>query len=409
MSGSVTSPWEINLRHLNAVRAIAATGSLGRAAGAVFLSQPAVTQALAKLERLLGTRLCERGGAGGVTMTAAGALLVARADRAAAHLAEGARRLKGAGARGALPIERLVSMVHLRALIAVVGHGTFAVAARETGLSQPSLHRAARDLERLAGAALLVRRGRTVQPTPGAERFVRHARLAVAEIAAGLDELAALKGQGGGRIAIGAMPLARARLVPEAVTRLAAERPDMRFEIVEGPYANLLGRLRDGALDLLIGALREPAPAPDVTERALFTDTAIIVARAGHPLAGAARPTLADLAHYPWVMARAGTPLRHNWEALFTACGATPPPVVVECGSVVAISGMLLAGDWLTLLSPEQVRRSLNAGSLVPIGPPVSAARRAIGITVRTDWLPSAAQARFLAILAGVACETSGK
>ena len=57
-------PFDLNLRHLRAVAAIRRCGSVSRAAGEVALSQPAVTQGVAKLEAQLGLRLFERGPSG---------------------------------------------------------------------------------------------------------------------------------------------------------------------------------------------------------------------------------------------------------------------------------------------------------------------------------------------------------
>lgn len=391
--------YDLNLRHLNAVRAIGREGGISRAAAAVFLSQPAITQALGKLERVLGLSLFDRH-AGGMTPTAAGALLIARADRAAGYLAEGARALK------APSLERLVGMVHLRALIAVVAHGGFAPAARATGLSEPALHRAVRDFERLSGAVLLARVGRTVRATPGAERFVRGARLALAEIEAGLGELAALRGKGGERVAIGAMPLARAWLAPKAIALTHEAAPNLRFALVEGPYAELLSQLRSGELDLLIGALRLPPPADDVVEETLFIDQAVIAARPDHPLARVAAPDIESLRAYPWAIAREGTPLREAWISMFESGGVAPPPVGLECGSVMAINALLREGDWLTLLSPEQIRRERDAGWLTTLGAPVAGARRPIGLTLRRDWMASPGQRHFVETLRRLAVET---
>jgi hypothetical protein len=54
-------PADFNLRHLRALAATLRLGSLGAAAKAVGISQPAVTQAIARLEELTGTRLLDRG------------------------------------------------------------------------------------------------------------------------------------------------------------------------------------------------------------------------------------------------------------------------------------------------------------------------------------------------------------
>ena len=53
-------PFDLNLRHLRGAVAIAAQHSMNAAARAVNLSQPALTQGLAKLERQLGVELFTR-------------------------------------------------------------------------------------------------------------------------------------------------------------------------------------------------------------------------------------------------------------------------------------------------------------------------------------------------------------
>ncbi|MDL4816101.1 LysR family transcriptional regulator [Actinomadura opuntiae] len=70
----------MELRQLRYLVAIADAGNLGRAAEALFVSQPALSYALRRLESELGVRLFDRH-AGGVTATAAGLEIVAEARR----------------------------------------------------------------------------------------------------------------------------------------------------------------------------------------------------------------------------------------------------------------------------------------------------------------------------------------
>jgi DNA-binding transcriptional LysR family regulator len=74
-------------RRLLTFREVANRRSFSRAAEALALTQPAVSQQVAALERQLGVRLLERG-PGGPTPTAAGALLLAHADAIAERLAQ---------------------------------------------------------------------------------------------------------------------------------------------------------------------------------------------------------------------------------------------------------------------------------------------------------------------------------
>ena len=401
------SPFDLNLRHLRALDAIVQHGSMRAAAEAVGLSQPALTQGLARLERQLRIALFARR-PHGVVPTAAGTTMATRSVRAFLHLAQATRGAARGGARGFARAEQLMTATQLRALLALADTGSFVAAAALTGLAEPSLHRAVRDLEQAAGLPLAERRGRGVQLTDGGRRLARGARLAAAEIAAGMMDLAdhgrADGREAQGRIAIGAMPLARARVLPAAIAAFQRGGAAATVDVVEGSWRELVEPLRDGVLDMMIGALRERDP-PGLVQRALFQDGLVVVGRAGHPLASGSGDAQA-LARFGWIVGSAGSPLRAQWELLF-AGGAPPAPI--ECGSVMVIRGILLETDLLTLLSPDQVALELATGVLAVVSPLPAGFARTIGTTVRADWQPTSAQARLLALLdAEAGKQTSG-
>ncbi len=273
--------------------------------------------------------------------------------------------------------------------------GSYSLAAVRTGVSQPAIYRAVQTLADVVEVPLIVRRGKSVHATPVALRLLRQVRLALAELGAGLDEVAALRSQHAGRVTVGVMPLARAVLLPRALARFARSHPGATVSVVEGPYPELLAQLREGGLDLLIGALREPLPVHDVVQDALFDDAAVIVARSAHPLAGQAY-AFAQLLDYPWVVAATGTPLRARWERMFRDQQLEPPPPRIECGSVLVIRGLLLEDDWLTVMSRDQFLFEQRAGLLCEIGLAVPQLRRQIGLTTRADWHPTRAQSAFV-------------
>jgi len=390
---------DLNLRHIEAIVGISRHGSISAASLAVNLSQPALTQALAGIERTLGHRLFDRH-PGGAVPSEAGRVFLARCERALNLIVNGARALRRAAKMTPIPfIERRIVMGQLRALVAVERLGSYTLAARDIGLSQPSVHRAVKELEEALEMVLLFRAGPTMRATGPTERLVRAARLAFAELQAGLDDLVAMRLVGSGRVIVGALPLPRAGLLPETLVAFARMQPSATVQVVEAPYADLLASLRCGEIDILLGALRDPSPAPDVTQRILFRDGLTVVARVGHPLADIESPNLTDLSRYPWVIAPQGAPLRAKWEAMFDDVGMAPPSVRIECGSILVIRGLLLSDDWLTLLSPDQFRIEAEAGLLRTIGDPVSDSMRKIGVTTRVDWWPTTAQAAFMAQL----------
>lgn len=372
--------WALNLRHLRAAAVITRLGSINAAAQAVNLTQPAITQAIGNLEMQLGLPLFERRH-NGMEPLKAMQLLAPRIDAAIANI--GSAR---------------VTMTQLRALIAVGDAGSYLQAGKATGLAQPSLHRAVNDLALALRRTLIERRGKGIGLTESGWRTLRGFRLARAELNAALSEIEGLKGKETGRLSIGAMPVSRARLLPAAVTTFHALHPEVRINILEGSWNELVEPLRDGDIDLMVGALREPIH--DLAQTALFEDRPSIFARQGHP-ALQANPNIADLAAYPWTVPSEGTPLRAQWQAMFEHAGVSIPTVPIECGSVMMIRQILIGSNFLTLLSPDQIAVELEAGWLAPICKAPSGVMRTIGIITRAGWRPTAKQQEFLNIITG--------
>lgn len=373
---------QLNIRHLMALPIVVRTGSISAAARAINLTQPAITQGMAKLEMQIGAALFDR---------APGMLIATPAAHLLAERAENALRLLGS---------RRATSAQIRAFVALARHGSYAAAAAATGLAEASLHRAVADLSLALGTRVVDRRGRGVVLSRRGVEVARNFRLALAELRSGLAEVAAIQGGDSGHVALGAMPLSRARLLPNAIAAFIARQPQATFAVAEGSHAELIGPLRDGEIDMMIGALREEPPGADLVQEPLFTDWPVILARPGHPLTDRTGDlAAADMTCYPWVMGADGTPLRVLWQRMFALAGEEAPAVPVECGSVITIRQLLVQTNFLTMLSPDQVAVELEAGWLVQVGAAPGSVGRTIGLTTRSDWRPTPLQKAFIAVL----------
>lgn len=407
---TLLDPLDLNLRHLRAFCEVVACGSISDAAATVHLSQSAITQAIAKLEVTLGARLFSRTSTG-MLPTEAGRLMSKRTLRALDQISRGAIAARAAalggktdGSRG---FERLITGAQLRALVAVAKTQNFTLAARQVGISQPSLHRLARDLERIAGVVFYNKTQQGIAVTQAARDLARHAQLALSEIRQALEELAALRGENLGILRVGALPLARTTILPRAINALSNVQPETKVRIVDGPYDDLLHELRHGGIDVLIGALRTPPPIDDIVQTPMFDDWLSVVSRRGHPLTKKRRPNVRDLASYPWIAPRPGAPSRAYFDALFKKSRLVAREGLIEASSMIAIRGLLMESDRLTLLSRTQVEVEIRQGTLGIISFAVPQAPRSIGTTTRRDWEPTATQRRFLEGLRDVCKSTS--
>lgn len=373
-----------SLRHLRVFLSVAECGSITEAAARNRVTQPAVTQAVAKLEHLAGVALFSRTPQG-FFLTEAGEGLRHRVARAIGRIDEMLSEI-------APRLRLTVTRAQLQSLIAVAETQNFTLAARQLGISQPTVHRAVSQLEQETGRPLFQRTSFGSAPTRPCQGLVQAAKLAFAELEQAEAELGERLGREVGRIVVGAMPLARSYILPRALSRFREQRPLLPVSIVDGPYDALLAGLRRGETDFLIGALRDPLPIEDVEQRPLFTDTLVLLAGAGHPLLRAGARNGAALAAYPWVVPRQGTPARRQFEAMFLSQGLAPPESIVETGSVMLMREMLEDGRSLACISRAQALQEIRRGLVRELPVQVPASERTIGITTRVGWVPTPAQ-----------------
>ena len=164
-----------NIRHMRVFVETARTGSVSTAAELCHLSQPAASQAVAGLETYFGTPLFisnrQRS-----ALTTCGILVERRTRAAMKHLRDGAKNALREASNKEVhrqTFELSVTASQLRNLIAIANAGSFTVAARTLGLSQPTIHRAARNLEAIAGTPFFTARASGVRLTAAADAFMQ--------------------------------------------------------------------------------------------------------------------------------------------------------------------------------------------------------------------------------------------
>ncbi len=390
----------MGLRRLMLFDAVCEAGGIGQAADRVGMTQPAVSQAIKKLETGYGAALLERGFSGS-ELTAAGRLLQRRVRRMldqieAAVLEAAGGRLHAATRDAQLrAICRRLTDAQLRCHIAIAQQGSAVEAARRLGISEPAVHRAGRQLEETVGVALYRRRVHSVTVNPAGLEFARRLSVALHEIGQAASDLAAARGQAGGQVVVGALPLLPQLLLARTIARLRAAYPDAAVAIHEGSHAQLLGALQFGALDIVVGALRNPRLEGTVVETGLFADPYVVVVRRGHALAARAAIAADELAAYDWVVPQSDMPRRRAVEALFEMLPRRPR-VAVETSSLSMMMTMLAESDCVSLLSRSHLQFGSYRDDVVALDVPTPDRDRMVGYTARADWLATPLQLAFL-------------
>jgi len=382
-----------NLMQVRAFVRVADHGSVSKASAALYRAQSVVTRAIADLEARLGVTLFERH-ANGMRLTDPGERVLPRARRVLAELESVPTQLGIEAARVTEPLY-LYQTRRLQLFVKLCETQHMQTVANLFGLSQPAVSAALKVLEEGSGHSLFERTPRGLQPTRASLDILFPIRRGLNELRRLEADLAASQGQLRGVVHIGALPLGRTRILPEAIVRLTTAHPEVRIDTNESPFDLLATELRAGDLDFVFGALRSAEYASDLHGEQLLTEEMVVLARRGHALcSGALLP--GDLSNARWVLPRASTPARATLDASFTALGIAPPRPVVETGDLALIRGLLLQSDMLAAVSAHQLEHEIASGELVRLPLALHHTTRPIGLIYRAGGLHAPAAATLM-------------
>ncbi len=183
---------------------------------------------------------------------------------------------------------------HLRFFVAVVEEGSFTSAAeRRLHTAQPSLSRQIRDLEFEVGTPLLVRNPRGVEPTAAGRAFLEHARLALAQVEAGVAAARRTAAPSKPTFALGFLTGQEVEWLPGAMRILRQELPHIDVTVSSQASPDLAESLTWGKLDLAF--LRAEARFPDLEYHPVCTEQIVVLMPSDHPFAQQADIDVAQL------------------------------------------------------------------------------------------------------------------
>ena len=138
----------------------------------------------------------------------------------------------------------------LESFLIVAQRGSIAEAARQLDLTPAALAQRVRALESELGVRLLVRAGRTVQPTEAGRAILKRAE----QILRDTRELRAVatSGTAAGRLRIGVIATAVTGIMPTILSFLAKSCPQLEIYVVPGISGELYTKLLDDKLDAAI-------------------------------------------------------------------------------------------------------------------------------------------------------------
>jgi DNA-binding transcriptional LysR family regulator len=293
--------------------------------------------------------------------------------------------------RRQLKTRQLALLVHLDEERTLTG------AAAANGLTQSAACKLLQQVESTLDVKLFERRARKMAPTCYGEIVLRHARMALSGMELAREEITALKSGLTGRVTVGTVLNPGTNIVPLAIARLKQRYPGLLLGVEINPSTQLVQKLLQGHLDIVVGRVLETRRADELVYEPLTTDEPhAIIASAEHPLARRRGVDLEDLVDQRWILPPDGDLVRDRLFSMFIQRGLAPPTNIVETLSLPAMTSLLQQGDYVVALPEQAVQPCCKAGILKVLLRNLPLAIGGFGlVTRRHDQLSPGAQRLF--------------
>jgi DNA-binding transcriptional LysR family regulator len=245
-----------------------------------------------------------------------------------------------------------VTPARLQSFLAIVDTGSARAAAAQLHVTESAVSASLAALQQDVGVTLFERQGRGLRLTESGAVFASYAR----RILGLLDEsiVAARSGVApeSGRLRLGALTTAGEYLVPGVLADFRSAYPDVEVTLEVGVRDQILQRLDDHHLDVVVGG--RPLPGRGMVSRATRDNSLIVVSAPGYD---------ADIGTATWLLREPGSGTRAAMVGLQEALGIEPP--TLSLGSHGAVIASTVLGLGVTLASADAVAWYLAEGELV--------------------------------------------
>ncbi len=250
----------------------------------------------------------------------------------------------------------LTSLRQLQYLVALSEKLNFTRAAEACFVTQSTLSAGLNELEDTLGARLVERDRKTVLMTPLGLEVAKRARTILAAAQDLVEVAAGSQAPMTGLLRLGVIPTIAPFLLPPTLRVLRESYPDMRLALREDLTANLLARLEDGQLDMVLIAL--PVDTANLRVEPLFDDELWFVGRKGDPQLKAKAVNVTPLLTERLLLLEEGHCLRDH---SLHACGASTHRSTegVEATSLLTLVQMVDSGLGVALVPEMAVKSGL--------------------------------------------------
>ena len=272
-----------------------------------------------------------------------------------------------------------MNLTHVLAFHRVATAGSFSVASRLAGVSQPTLSAQVRSLEHAAGVALFERGGRGVRLTPAGEQLFAATR----KLAEAMDEVSRLltNNRTPSRAHLRIAADSAVHVLP-ILAELKRSTASLGFSLHIDNSAAVMARVLSSEAD--VGVMAKPTDNPRLFSTMIRQDRLVLLVNRKDPLAQRKRVQLTDLAGRDLVVRERGSITREVAESRLQAADVQTGQVF-DVGTREAVAEAVAAGFGVGLAFASEVGRDPRLVAVRILGADVAVAEYAICLSERRN------------------------
>jgi DNA-binding transcriptional LysR family regulator len=241
---------------------------------------------------------------------------------------------------------------------------SFSRAARELGLTQPTVSAHIKELEESLGTPVFNRLGREIQPTEAGRFLYEHAKSILSLKRNVMQKMAGFLNRVEGTLTVGASSVPGEYLLPGLVTGFHSRHPGVRARLRITDTAETVDCLRHGQIEL--GVVGATVSEEDVVFEPFVDDSLVLAVPATPQWKGRAQVTLRELRELPLLVRESGSGTRTVLEQALAKRNMklSDMNVAAELGSLGAIREAVKHGHGVSFLSDLAIAAECKAGTL---------------------------------------------
>ncbi len=251
----------------------------------------------------------------------------------------------------------MMTLMQMRAFVAVSRHSSFTLAADALNRSQPAITAQVKQLEEALGFKLVDRSTRHLSLTSlGAELVPVFSRM-LQELDSVVETAKKLRSKRLGTVRIGCLPSIASTFLPPRIAIYRNQHPNITFLLKDAVGDSVIAAVKNHEVEFGITDITPAAIELDAAP--LQKDTICAFYLAGHRLETAATVDVIELCKHDLILSAHGTNTRRMVDNAFAAQGRPALPACEAAYNSTAV-GMVQAGLGVALLPPSCVDLNID-------------------------------------------------